>query len=320
MPTISVIMGVYKERPDYLEQAIESILHQTYSDFEFLIVLDDPGNAALLHILKCYETEDSRIRVLVNDRNIGLALSLNRAIFAAQGIYLARMDADDISLPDRFLKQADFMDEHPEVSVLGTNKIVIDEEGKEYSKGSPLPSSPEGTAKTLKYANIMVHPSVMMRKDDIDKIGGYRDFPTSQDYDLWSRLLTAGMKICNLDDYLIKYRINSSGVTMGKSYKQALVGRYIRALEKERISTGATSDSFSRNNLELYLEKNNVSDPSEARKYQEARALLENGRAELKRHHFLSGTLMLLSAGKKHPLMRPLLLRQIMSVLVKKTG
>ena len=106
---ISVIMSVYNEKSIYVEKSIDSILNQTYNDLEMVIVLDSPDNETLLRILKEYTHKDARVKLLINDRNSGLAMSLNRAIEVAQGEYLARMDADDISKPERLERELEYL-------------------------------------------------------------------------------------------------------------------------------------------------------------------------------------------------------------------
>ncbi|MCM1135492.1 MAG: glycosyltransferase [Clostridium sp.] len=316
MIKVSVIMSVYKERAEYLRLSLDSILNQTYDKFEFIIVLDNPQNQELKAILEEYKKRDNRIKILVNQNNIGLAMSLNRAAAITGGEYLARMDADDISLPERFSKQVEYLDRHTEISVLGINKYIINEGGSIISKGGWLPRTPEDTVKIQKCLNVMPHSGIMMRKCDFDRIGGYRNFPTSQDYDLLSRFITAGLNVCNLDEYLINIRINPEGISIGKAYRQAVTAQYIRQLEKERIKTG--TDSFSQNGLEKYLKKNKVDDLKKANNFQEALILLSNGRIELKEHHSLSGMKKIIKAGSKHHLIRLHIIRRIQCIFIKK--
>jgi glycosyltransferase involved in cell wall biosynthesis len=126
MPRISVVMSVYNGEK-YLRQAIESILQQTYTDFEFIII-DDGSTDSSREIIQSYD--DKRIRLVINEQNIGLTKSLNKGIRLAKGEFIARMDADDISLPQRFEKQVAYLDSHPEVGVLGTYANIIDHRGK----------------------------------------------------------------------------------------------------------------------------------------------------------------------------------------------
>ena len=316
MVTVSVLMSVYREKPEYLRLAINSILSQTYTDFEFIIVLDDPENINAHLILDKYKEIDKRIRIFENKHNLGLPASLNQAIKISKGKYLARMDADDISLPERFEKQVDYMEKYPNIAVLGTNKNIMDENGNLISKGGPLPETHEDIIKVIKYSNIIIHPSVMMRKESIVSIGGYRNLLTAEDYDLWCRVITSGLKICNLNEFLINYRINPEGITMSKAYRQALTDEYIKKLTKERIKTG--SDSFSKENLLTFLLQNKIDDPKITGRYQKAKSLIEEGRIELKRFHIWEGIIKLLSAGKMHPLMKKQIKNDILSALLKR--
>ena len=316
MAKVSVIMGVYKERPEYLRLAIDSILIQTYEDFEFIIVLDDPHNTELLTILEGYERKDNRVVLILNEQNIGLALSLNKAIEYSRGIYLARMDADDISFPNRFAMQVEYLDNHPDIAVVGTNKIIIDETGKEISKGATIPTSNVEIKAIMRYSNIMVHPSIMMRSDIIKEMGGYRAFPATQDYDLWSRLLDKDYRISNIDEYLIKYRINTSGVSMGNAYKQFVVGKYIEKLDQERQNSG--EDSYSVEGLNQFMKDNRVDDPEECRAFQNARAIFEEGRLSVKNGKMISGGAKLIKAACLHPYMKNIVINQIKCAFIKR--
>ena len=136
MDGISVIMSTYKENIDDLKMSIESILNQTYKMFEFIIILDNPNNHIHEEIIKEYSKIDKRIKFYKNDKNIGLAMSLNKGISLAQYEYIARMDADDISLSNRFDKQVKFLQENPDISLVATNKILIDENNDIVGYGS----------------------------------------------------------------------------------------------------------------------------------------------------------------------------------------
>ena len=126
-------MSCYNEEEVYLTQAIESILDQDYVDFEFIIIMDNPDNQSLLDIVKKYVSVDKRIIVIRNERNIGLANSLNKGIEMATGEYVARMDADDISLPSRLKRQVSYLDNNPKCMMTCGNFIKIDENGRDDS-------------------------------------------------------------------------------------------------------------------------------------------------------------------------------------------
>lgn len=221
---LSVIMSVFNENENELTQAINSILEQTFKDFEFIIVLDNPENNTIRELLEVYKKKDNRIKLIVNPQNIGLALSLNTAAKSCCGEYIARMDADDISYVNRFEKELLFLEQHPQCDVVGTRCIKIDEAGNElFTEIMPF-TNHNSIAKALKYGNIIVHPSVMMKRELLEKVDYYRDFKNSQDYDLWLRMIKMGAKFHILPEALLKYRVRSnsiSGINPARQYSYA---------------------------------------------------------------------------------------------------
>jgi glycosyltransferase involved in cell wall biosynthesis len=208
-PMISVIMPVFNgER--FLREAIDSILAQTFSDFEFIII-DDGSKDRSLAIIQDYAAKDSRIQIVVNDVNIGIAKSLNKGIDIAQGKYIARMDADDISLPERFQKQVEFMEIHPEIGALGGNTQVIDTDGN-FKKFINLPSSNPLILWLMCFENPMCHPSTLIRYELLHQVGGYRDFRASEDYDLWQRMSEI-TRLANLDQTIVLYRLHGGNLS-----------------------------------------------------------------------------------------------------------
>ena len=250
---ISIVMSVYNEKLEWLEEAVESILLQTYSDFEFIIVVDNP---ALPEHLRSYienkKKQDSRIVVIYNETNLGLALSLNKGISIARGEYIARMDADDIALPERLQCEIDYLEKNG-VDMVSTNAIIIDEASREIKKRE---ANPENPMLTLRYSNPIVHPSVLIRSDVIRNVGGYRNFKRSQDYDLWLRLMTSGYQIRIMDAYLMKYRVRSTSITKEGRLEQYYINLYQKRLYKERTQKG--TDSFSEDHLTAYLAKKRI--------------------------------------------------------------
>lgn len=297
---VSAIMAVFREKEKYVRKAVESVLSQTFADIEFIIILDDPNNKHILSVLKEYQFKDSRVTLFVNDENIGLAQSLNRAISCAEGEFLARMDADDIALPERFSRQVSYLDRNRDVVVVGTNKYFIDQEGHTISKGGRLPSSTYRTEKMLQYVNIMLHPSVMMRRREILNIGGYRNFPVSQDYELWGRILDYGYKINNINEYLMLYRVNPEGISSKNAYMQALMGRYIKEMREKRKS--GRDDGYSEENLQTYIELYGGYNMQEKGKFQIARDLYIEGWNKAKKGRVIKGINMMRRASSMHPL------------------
>lgn len=187
-PKVSVVMSVYNGA-QYLREAIQSILDQTFTDFEFIIT-DDGSTDATGDILAEYAAQDQRLLVFQNEQNIGLTRSLNKGLALARGEYIARQDADDISLPQRLQLQVSFLDHHPEVVVVASNYEIIDGGGRQL-KITQKSADPILIAWHLLFVNyIGGHGVVMFRRDPIINLGGYaEDYRYSQDYQLWSRLV-----------------------------------------------------------------------------------------------------------------------------------
>ena len=255
---ISVIMSVYNEKSIYVEKAIDSILNQTYSDLEIVIVLDLPDNETLLRILKEYTHKDARVKLLINDRNIGLAMSLNRAIEVAHGEYLARMDADDISKPERLERELEYLINNG-LDVVSCVADKIDENGNVWGEIKPFNNRPEVIKDLLEIQNVIIHPTVLMRTDIIKSVGGYRNFPSCQDYDLWLRLITNNYKIGIINENLFQFRKHRDSVTATRRYNQILNEKYIREMYHQRLKNG--KDSYSEDDLKKFLNENGYSDP-----------------------------------------------------------
>ncbi len=224
-PKVSVIMSVYNgER--YLKEAIGSILNQTFKDFEFIIV-DDGSIDRTSEILKECAEKDERIRIITNSENIGLTKSLNKAIKFAKGEYIARMDADDISLPERLKKQVDFLTNYPNFGLVGCNAIVIDEKGN-FVKNVILS---EELNSALKKRNRLVHGSVMFRRAVIEKTGGYNEqIFYAQDYEMFLRISKIS-EIGRINKFLYKLRVHKGSLSYKKFFKQM----YYVALAKTKI-------------------------------------------------------------------------------------
>lgn len=205
-PKISVVMSVY-DGEKYLREAIDSILNQTFTDFEFIIVNDGSTDSSL-EIIQSYH--DDRIRAINNKINIGLTKSLNNAIREARGEYIARQDADDISLPNRFEEQIKYLAEHPEVALLGTGIYMIDNGGKILGKRIALANP----SKSLLKSNQFNHGSTMFRREVIAELGGYNElFTYGQDYELWLRMATCH-EVKNLRQVLYKLRFHDETIRL----------------------------------------------------------------------------------------------------------
>ena len=232
-PEISVIMSVYNESEEYLRKSMESILNQTFKNFEFIIILDNPENIIAETVIKKYSLKDKRIVFVKNEKNIGLTKSLNNGISIAKGKFIARMDADDISHPKRFEEQISFLNKNNEYGLCGTKAYFIDENGKILKNvvstiNNNLVSYEEIKRNIVKY-NPFIHPSLMFKKQILNEIGMYdENFRLAQDYDFLLRVCSK-CKCQILPEKLLYYRINQKGLSyskMNKSLKYAIRAKY----------------------------------------------------------------------------------------------
>jgi hypothetical protein len=209
-PRISVAMSVYNGAP-FLAEAIESILAQSFGDYEFLIVNDGSRDRSA-EIINAFAARDPRIRAIHQD-NRGLVASLNRLVEEARAPLIARMDGDDISLPERFARQIAFLDAHPDHGVVGASTHDIDEEGRLTRNEDYHPLDHDQFLRNLGDGPLLCHPSVMMRRDVVRDAGGYRrQFVHCEDYDLWLRL-SGRTKLCSIPDRLLHYRRSDTQVS-----------------------------------------------------------------------------------------------------------
>ncbi|MEM4406818.1 MAG: glycosyltransferase [Candidatus Methanomethylicaceae archaeon] len=220
-PKVSVIMSVHNGEV-FLEQAIDSVLGQSFQEFEFVIV-DDASTDRTWDICAECAVYDHRIILLRNSNNIGLTQSLNRAIEVSKGEYIARQDADDISVSSRLEKQVQFLGENPDVGVVGTWVAYVDEKGKITGYWRP-PTSPEVIKWNLLFGTCVAHPSVIMRKQLILKERYNPTYRYAQDYDLWLRL-SKKTKIANIPEILYMRRVHPRTISLmhGQEQKQAVV-------------------------------------------------------------------------------------------------
>lgn len=234
-PTVSVVMACYKEPVGWLEQAVDSILQQTFNSLELIVVVDNPQHMSAIKLLESKQQQDERLQILVNTANIGLPMSLNQGFAIARGIYFARMDADDIAHPERLVKQVHELETNADIHLLGTAITNIDSEGNVLGDNSFL-TSPIAIQKAIAYRSVACHPTWLMRKEVFQRIGGYRYFPSSEDYDFLYRVLDAGFRISNIPEPLLNYRLHDSSMTSALSNFQYAVKHYIQSLHRQRLS------------------------------------------------------------------------------------
>lgn len=224
-PLISVVMPVYNSAK-YLPLAIESILHQTYTNFEFIII-DDGSTDTSWKIINRYSRQDKRIKTQRNALNLGICRTLNYGLSLAKGKYVARMDGDDWSYPDRLFRQVSFMKSHPKVVICGGNIQVCDRDLKILNHRSYPISNREIRQKILRM-NPFAHPVTMYQRETAIKVGGYNEkLFTVEDYDLYFRLGNYG-KFANLPATLLKLRIRHDSISYTNITKQTALHLYVR--------------------------------------------------------------------------------------------
>ncbi len=205
---VSIIMGVYNDQI-FLREAIQSILDQTYTNFEF-IICNDCSTDNSPEIIEEYAKKDARIVFLNNEHNLGLASTLNNCISHATGEYIARMDSDDISMPKRLETEVNFLDSHPEYAVVGTQVEYINNQSVGYRTSS---FQTEITTSDVIRRVCVAHPTTMIRKHALDEVNGYtvqKLTRRAEDYDLWCKLVEKGYVLHNLDEVLFRYREDKS--------------------------------------------------------------------------------------------------------------
>lgn len=208
-PRVSVVMSVCNGRA-YLAEAVRSILSQSFGDFEF-IATDDGSTDGSAECLQEFARHDARLRV-VRQANAGLTVSLNRMMADARGAYIARMDADDISLPDRFAAQVDYLDRHPRCAVVGTGYVVVDAEGRPAGGTQPLDRPRRLRAWILGASgNPLCHGSTMIRREALRGLDPVYRWRYSQDFDLWVRLLV-NWDVGVVESVLYRYREHGASI------------------------------------------------------------------------------------------------------------
>lgn len=249
-PKVSVIMAVYNTE-EYLAQSIEAILHQTFKNFE-LIVINDCSSDASLAILHQFQKKDPRIILLNNNKRMYPAGTRNRGLRVAKGDYIAIQDADDIALPQRLEKQCDVMDKHKYIFLLGTQATIIDPFGRKVNTVEP-PTEEEKLRRDLTNRNALCHSSVMFRNV------GYLYRPKmryAHDYDLYLRMLSDGRRISCIPRQLVLYRLTPGSISQAYMVRQILFREKAKEFYRQRQKNGKIGhDSYGEFNLKTFLDK-----------------------------------------------------------------
>lgn len=227
---ISVVMSVYNGG-EFLPAAIESILNQTYKDFEFVIVNDGSKDGSL-EVIKQYQAKDNRINLIDLGENKGFCYALNRGIEEAKYPWIARMDADDISLPERFEKQLAMVEQNPDLVVVGSYISHINSKNEVLSVNVVGPATREEMESRIKKGHpiYVMHPTALMKKEIVQKVGGYDpDFFSAEDIELFARMIKHGA-ILAIPEPLLLYRIHGGSISMNKMAKQKTLTEYVELM------------------------------------------------------------------------------------------
>jgi glycosyltransferase involved in cell wall biosynthesis len=208
-PIVSVMMPVLGPHPVYFREAVKSVLSQTLRELE-LVIVEDPSESSARELLA--GIDDPRVRLISNPTRTSLVDQRNRALAEARGEFVAMLDADDVARSDRLQFQLEFLRAHPHIGVLGSNLIIIDSTGAEIGTRN-YPQDHDAIVAAMARYNAIAQPSVMCRRDVLVAAGGYqyREFPVNEDYELWSRLITRGVRLANHRSPLLRYRIHPGG-------------------------------------------------------------------------------------------------------------
>jgi glycosyltransferase involved in cell wall biosynthesis len=249
-PLVSVVMSVYNGGL-WTKTAIESVIHQTYTNWEFVII-DDASSDETRSILAAYAS-DPKFKIITNSEQKGLTKNLNIGIKASNGELIARMDADDICMPGRFAKQVKYLLDHKDVAVISGFVELIDEDGNEKGQWQDdrEANSWMKIKRALPWKNCIAHPAVMMRKNIFEKYKYNETQRSSQDWDLWLQLAANNVIIEKIDEPLLLYRVHSKSITAGSLRKSAY--RKIHIVIKKYLLLVWQQKKFNSFNLEVFF-------------------------------------------------------------------
>lgn len=255
LPTVSVIMSVYNESCSELYESIFSILNQSFDDFEFIIINDNPLNSEIDTVMS--KINDNRVVVYRNEKNRGLVYSLNRAIGIAKGKYIARMDADDISLPNRLMNQINFIEKR-NLDLVGAYITLVDENGDILSEVLKFPTDHRDISKYMKFGSCIAHPAWLGRREVFLELNGYRNISYCEDYDFILRAINGGYKTGNLPEVALKYRVRQTSISNSNNIDQYLCKEFLSKnrkiilnLSEEDITNYVNSIKYKRLKEEL---------------------------------------------------------------------
>lgn len=239
MPKVSVIMPAYNAEA-YIKEAMDSILCQSFSDLE-LIVINDCSADGTEALIRSYD--DERIVYLKNEKNLGVAATLNKGLAVARGAYIARMDSDDIAMPERLRLQVDFLDQHPDYAICGSSLTVFGE--NQENRAFPYPETDGEIRANLIFNSPFAHPSILMRSQMLERCGRYYDekYEKAEDFELWYRLLLCG-KGYNFPQPLLRYRHHGKQVRTANAVEQKEAVLRLRRKIVEELNAGVTEQEL----------------------------------------------------------------------------
>lgn len=254
-PTISIIMSIYNETFEELSKSINSILEQTFKDFEFILVNDNPNNRIVKSVID--SITDPRIKLYNNKKNYGLIFSLNKAIKVSKGRYIARMDADDISCNTRLEDQLNYLQKN-NLDLVGSYIELIDEKDETIKSEMRFPIEHKKIYRFMMWGSCIPHPTWLGKREIFDYLGGYRNVKYCEDYDFILRAISSGYLVGNIPKVELKYRIRMNGVSKSHSVDQYLIREYL-SYNRKSICTISDKDINNYLNSNKYvIEKNKV--------------------------------------------------------------
>ncbi len=249
LPLISVLIPVYNVEA-FVKEAILSICNQTYKNIE-IIVVDDCSTDLTYSVVAELVEIDSRIKLFKNEKNSKIVKTLNFALEQAKGDFIARMDGDDISAPERLEKQLDFLIKNPQYYLVGSHVNTIDVNNSIIGK-QEMPIKDKIINKTIKYASPVLH--IWLAKREVyNQLNGYREIPGAEDYDFLLRMHSLGLLFTNLNSFEYSVRIRDGNTTSTIGFNQRLMSNYVVELYEMRVTTG--QDNFTSLNVQEYLNK-----------------------------------------------------------------
>ena len=233
-PKVSVILPMYNEPVEWVVECLESLINQTFQQFEIIAILDNPNNYTLINLLNEYKKKDERIIFKINEVNLGLPTSLNEAIKICKGKIIARIDADDICFPNRLELQYEYLNNNKNIDLIGGNFIKIDENGNVLEEKIKRVMQHKSIIKYLKFGQPMAHPT-WMGKTYVFKTLNYNNLLSVEDMDFLCRAVLQGYKLANIPEVIIKYRVRQLSLSRKNSLKQIIYTRYIGKVYKQAL-------------------------------------------------------------------------------------